>query len=62
MFQISAMINLKTKLEESSNRSCAKHNEKQLRQFRSFRYARFVLLFFFANVTVMMVRMKYDRF
>ena len=29
MFQISAMINLKTKLEESSSHSCAKHNEKQ---------------------------------
>ena len=29
MFQISAMIHLKTKFEGSSNRTCAKHNEEQ---------------------------------
>ena len=29
MSQISAMINLKTKFEGSSNRPCAKHNEEQ---------------------------------
>ena len=29
MFQISAMINFKTKFEGSSNRPCAKHNEEQ---------------------------------
>ena len=99
MFQISAMINLKTKFEGSSNRPCAKHNEDQresrrlcewqqavdteiptetctpdikkngnlqhyffLRQFGSFRCNRFVLLFLYANVTVLMVRMKDDRF
>lgn len=33
-----------------------------LRQFGSFRCNRFVLLFFYANVTVLMVRMKDDRF
>ena len=31
---------------------------RQLRQFRSFRYGRFVLMFFYADVTVLMVRMK----
>ena len=99
MFQISAMINLKTKFEGSSNCSCAKHDEDQresrrvcerqsklltwkfprkhvpmtlknvnlqhcffLRQFGSFRCNRLVLLFFYANVTVLMVRMKDDRF
>ena len=31
----------------------------QLGQFRSFRYARFVLMFFYANVSVLMVTMKY---
>ena len=31
---------------------------RQLRQFRSFRYDRFVLMFFYADVTVLMVRMK----
>ena len=35
---------------------------RQLRQFRSSRYGRFVLLFFYAKVTVLMVKMKYDRF
>ena len=35
---------------------------RQLLQFRSFRYSRFVLLFFYANVTVLMVKVKYDRF
>ena len=29
MFQISAMINLKTKFEGFSNRPCATHNEEQ---------------------------------
>ena len=29
MFQMSAMINLKTKFEGSSNRPCAKHNKDQ---------------------------------
>ena len=29
MFQISAMINVKTKFEGSSNRPCTKHNEEQ---------------------------------
>ena len=33
-----------------------------LRQFGSFRCNRFVLLFFYASVTVLMVRMKDDRF
>ena len=33
-----------------------------LRQFGSFRCNRFVLLFFYANVTVLMVRTKDDRF
>ena len=33
-----------------------------LRQFGSFRCNRLVLLFFYANVTVLMVRMKDDRF
>ena len=33
-----------------------------LRQFGSFRCNRFVLLFFYANVTVLMVRMKDDHF
>ena len=32
---------------------------RQLGQFRSFRYARFVLMFFYANVSVLMVTMKY---
>ena len=35
---------------------------QQLRQFRSFRYGGLVLLFFYANVTVLMVKIKYDRF
>ena len=29
MFQISAMINVDTKFEGSSNRPCIKHNEEQ---------------------------------
>ena len=110
MFQISGMINLETKFEGSSNRSCAKHYEDQresrrvcewqsklltwifprkhvpmtkkivkvghyffrirvffgtfwqVHQFRSFRYGRFVLLFCYANVTFLVVKMKYDRF
>ena len=99
MFQISAMINLKTKFEGFSNCSCAnmtRTNENHeefvrdrascwhgnshgnmyprhkknvnlqhcffLRQFGSFRCNRLVLLFFYANVTVLMVRMKDDRF
>ena len=33
-----------------------------LRQFGAFRCNRFALLFFYANVTVLMVRMKDDRF
>ena len=35
---------------------------RRLRQFRSFRYGRFVLFFCYANVTVLIVRMNYDRF
>ena len=35
---------------------------RQVRQFRSFRYGRFVLLFCYANVTFLVVKMKYDRF
>ena len=31
---------------------------RQLRQFRFFRYGRFVLMFFYADVTVLIVRMK----
>ena len=36
MFQISAMINFKTKFEGSSNRPCAKHNEEQLETHEEF--------------------------
>ena len=35
---------------------------QQLRQFRSFRYGRLVLSFFYANVTILMASVKYDRF
>ena len=67
MFQISAMININTKFEGSTNRPCAKRNEEQqeLRRvcelqskplnFGLFVWSfRFVLFFFFyANVTVL---------
>ena len=36
MFQISAMINLKTKFEGSSNLPCAKHNEEQPENHKEF--------------------------
>ena len=35
---------------------------RRLHQFRFFRYGRFVLFFCYANVTVLIVRMKNDRF
>ena len=67
MFQISAMININTKFEGSTNHPCAKRNEEQqeLRRvcelqskplnFGLFVWSfRFVLFFFFyANVTVL---------
>ena len=35
---------------------------RQLRLFRSFRYGRFVSLFFYANATFLIIKMIYDRF
>ena len=59
MFQISAMININTKFEGSTNRPCAKRNKEQpelrrvceLQVFSlwSFRF----VFFFYANVTVL---------
>ena len=65
MFQISAMININTKFEGSTNRPCAKRNEEQqeLRrvcelQSKLLNFGLFVMVvsfwfFFYANVTVL---------
>ena len=65
MFQISAMININTKFEGSTNRPCAKRNEEQqeLRrvcelQRKLLNFGLFVMVvsfcfFFYANVTVL---------
>ena len=65
MFQISAMININTKFEGSTNRPCAKRNEEQqeLRrvcelQSKLLNFGLFVVVvsfcfFFYANVTVL---------
>ena len=67
MFQISAMININTKFEGSTNRPCAKRNEEQqeLRrvcelQSKPLNFGLFVMVvsfwfffFFYANVTVL---------
>ena len=62
MFQISAMININTKFEGSTNRPCAKRNEEQqeLRRVCELQIGLFVMVvsfclvfFFYANVTVL---------
>ena len=62
MFQISAMININTKFDGSTNRLCAKRNEEQqeLRRVCELQIGLFVMVvsfcfvfFFYANVTVL---------
>ena len=62
MFQISAMININTKFDGSTNRPCAKRNEEQqeLRRVCELQIGLFVMVvsfclvfFFYANVTVL---------
>ena len=62
MFQISAMININTKFDGSTNRLCAKRNEEQqeLRRVCELQIGLFVMVvsfcfffFFHANVTVL---------
>ena len=58
MFQISVMINLKTKFEGSSNRPCAKHNEEQRESPRVCEWQSKLLTWLFPRKHVPMTQKK----